>query len=502
MVISHFDFSANLVRGILAIPLICAVLPFIFKRTLYRDLSIFITSFMSFVMTLYLILKFIETNSTFFNVSILSTEHFNILANIEPLNLIFLSIASFLWSITNLYSWSYLRVNTEINQNKFYAFLSIAIFCTFGIAFAADLITTFIFYELLTLSTYPLVANVGTDHEKKSSNKYVSILMFTSLVILLPAILIIMNSFGKCSYSIGGIIHHIASKELVTMLFIMCLYGVSKSAIIPVHFWLPEAMVAPIPVSAVLHAVAVVKSGIFIILKLIVYIFGITKLQSSILEIFHTNIITILCAASLLISSVFALYQKQIKKLLAYSTINQLSICLIAASMFHPIAIKASVLHMVSHALGKITMFFSAGYVYSKYKITAIQDFAGLGQKEKLVMAILTLASLSIIGVPIFAGFISKSYILFASIVDSINYCVIAILIISILATSHYFIKLVNIIYYQETTSDKPLISKDRCISMLVTIIVISLLTISYIFIYDHILSLLDRISYKKPINF
>jgi multicomponent Na+:H+ antiporter subunit D len=494
MQLPEFDINIIIVT-LLAIPAICTLIAVIFCRLpLCMNLLIIIISACSPVCCFYLIQKFLTNGSPLISIKLLDLININI----EPIGLIFISMASFLWVTTNLYSWSYLNKNPEINRTKFFFFLSISLFCTFAIAFSGNLITTFIFYELLTILTYPLVANVGTDHEKRSAKKYISILLLASMTLLLPAILILMQNIGQVDFATGGIISKVPNTTVI-LLFILFLYGVAKTAIVPLHSWLPAAMAAPIPVSALLHAVAVVKSGIFIMLKVIVYIFGVFNLQKFMTEMFNTNIITILCAASLIISSVIALHQKTIKKLLAYSTINQLSICLLSASMFHPLAIKASILHMVSHAIAKISLFFAAGQVYCSSRITKIDDFAGLGKQMKFTMVVFTIAALSIIGIPIFAGFISKAYVLFAALYNKVNYVVIVVLAFSIIITAHYFIKLICIIYYTKLNSSAEKIlahQKEEISSMSVAMFITCVGIVAYIFIYDHMINLIDKIQY------
>ena len=486
---------AYLVLLILLAPITCALLSFaLIKSKRYMSISIFVVSFLAALVSVYLIRSFVAIGHGFFNLHLFGL----FTVNLEPINLIFICMVTFLWSATNLYSVSYLKVNTEIIPVKFYLFLSLSILLTICIALAPNLLSTFIFYELLTISTYPLVVHLGGDQERKSARIYLYMLLGASLLLFFPALAFLISSIGHTDFTVGGIAVSLPSKT-ITILFLLFLYGVAKSAIVPMHFWLPEAMVASFPVSAVLHAVAVVKSGIFIMLKISVYIFGLTYLRENIMSFLSTNIVTVLCAISLLISSVLALYQTRIKLLLAYSTINQLSICLLSLSMFHPLAVKASVLHMVSHALGKITLFFASGYVYCNSKISNIEDFKGLGRKMKVIMAIFTIAALSIIGLPIFAGFISKGYIYYAAISPVVNYWVLAVLSISILMTAHYFMKIIYKIYEESTviSHKKEIEYKYKLSSSMTLAIFFTFLGIVfYVFIYGYIVALLDLIRY------
>lgn len=485
----------HLILLILASPLLCASLALVLRRfKTYISIPIFIISFFSSLICLILIKSFFSLEISFINIELFS----GVIVNLEPINLVFITMVSFLWSMTNLYSMSYLNMNKEIIAVKFYIFLSVSIFCTFSLALSPNLISMFVFYELLTISTYPLVAHLGGDEERKSARVYLYALMGASVIFFLPAMLYLMSNIGHTSFAIGGIANFLPS-NVITILFVLFLYGVAKSAIVPMHFWLPKAMVASFPVSAVLHAVAVVKSGIFVMIKISTYIFGIKYLSENIGEFFNANIVTILCAISLLISSVIALYQTRIKSLLAYSTINQLSICLLALSMFHPLAVKAAVIHMVSHALGKITLFFASGYVYCNSRISNLKDFKGLGKKMKFIMAIFTIAALSIIGIPIFGGFISKAYIYYAALYKGVNYLVLISLTISVLMTAHYFIKILYSIYDQKSfISHKKEEEYEHKLlsSMTLAIIFTSCGTVFYVFIYEYILELMDLVEY------
>jgi multicomponent Na+:H+ antiporter subunit D len=493
---NSFDHKIeHLILLILASPLLCASLALMLRKfKTYISIPIFIISFFSSLVTLIVIKTFFSLGIGFVNIELF----YGVVINLEPINLIFITMVSFLWSMTNLYSISYLNMNKEIIAVKFYLFLSLSIFCTFCIALAPNLIVLFVFYEFLSLSTYPLVSHLGGDEERKSSRVYLYTLIGASVVFFLPAILYLMSHIGHTTFAVGGIANFLPG-NVVTVLFILFLYGVAKSAIVPMHFWLPKAMVASFPVSAVLHAVAVVKSGIFIMIKISVYIFGLKYLRENISEFFHANIITILCTVSLLISSVIALYQTRIKSLLAYSTINQLSICLLALSMFHPLAVKAAVIHMVSHALGKITLFFASGYVYCNSRISDLKDFKGLGKKMKFIMALFTIAALSIIGLPIFGGFISKAYIYYAALYKSVNYLVLISLTISVLMTAHYFIKILYSIYDQKSfISHKKEEEYEHKLlsSMTLAILFTSCGTVFYVFIYEYILMLMDLVEY------
>ena len=200
---------------------------------------------------------------------------------IEPLGMIFALVASTLWIVNSIYSIGYMRGNNEPRQTPFYICFAVAIFATLGIAFAANLFTLFLFYEVLTLSTYPLVTHHGTDKAKAGGRTYLGILVGTSVVFLLPALVFTWHVAGTTDFTPGGILNGKLSGFALGGLLALYMFGIGKAALMPFHRWLPAAMVAPTPVSALLHAVAVVKAGVFSVVKVILYVFGTEHLAAA-----------------------------------------------------------------------------------------------------------------------------------------------------------------------------------------------------------------------------
>ncbi|NRA73551.1 MAG: hypothetical protein HRU36_02240 [Rickettsiales bacterium] len=319
------------------------------------------------------------------------------------------------------------------------------------LSISGDLITSFICYELLTILTFPLIIATGSQKEIIAARKYILTLITCSLGLFLPAITIIYYFTGGIGYATGGTLETSSiSPVLAIITFLMFMYGIAKTAIMPIHFWLPSAMAAPIPVSGLLHAVAVVKSGLLILVKIIVYIYGINYLNTLSNFFSSINLFTALCAVSVLFSAIIALYQSNIKKLLAYSTINHLSICVLSALMFSATGIKAAIIHMIGHAISKLSLFFASGILEAKYKITEIDDLKGFVNRSKTVAFIFTLATISMIGIPPLAGFIGKAYIFYAAIIEKIDYITLVILTISILLSVKYFTPLIYNIYFDK----------------------------------------------------
>jgi multicomponent Na+:H+ antiporter subunit D len=373
-----------------------------------------------------------------------STAGFNILPGlavrfaVEPMGMIFAMIASTLWIINSLYSVGYMRGNSEKNQTIFYTCFAIAIASTMGIAFAGNLFTLFLFYEVLTLSTYPLVTHKGNDEAKAGGRMYLGILLTTSVVFLLPAVIGTYHVAGTGDFTAGGIIPKTESPLVIGALGVLFIYGIGKAAVMPVHRWLPAAMVAPTPVSALLHAVAVVKAGVFSVVKIIVYVFGLDMFSGSGV----TGWVVYAAGFTVLVASIIALGQDNLKRRLAYSTVSQLSYVVLAAAMATPLAIIGAAMHITAHAFGKITLFFAAGSIYTAAHKTEISQLNGIGKRMPFTMAAFTIGALSMIGVPPTAGFLGKWYILSAAM-EIQDYFVLFVIFLSTLLNTGYFVPII-----------------------------------------------------------
>ena len=368
----------------------------------------------------------------------------------EPLSILFAMIASFLWIVTSVYSIGYMRGNNEQHQTRFYACFAIALSGAMGVAFSANLLTLFVFYEVLTLSTYPLVAHKGDEAAKKGARTYLGILLATSIGLLLPAIIWTYSVAGTLDFRPGGILAGRIGPGLATLLLLMFVLGVGKAAVMPVHRWLPAAMVAPTPVSALLHAVAVVKAGVFTITKVIIYIFGLDFL----VEVPTERLLVYFAGFTIIIASVVALRQANIKRMLAYSTISQLSYIVLAALVLAPLSEIGAAVHIVAHAFGKITLFFAAGAIYVASKKTEITQLSGIGRRMPWTMAAFAIGGLSMVGVPPTAGFVSKWYMI-AGAFQNDNYFVLAVLIIATALNAGYFLPIIFRAFF-DTENEPP----------------------------------------------
>lgn len=375
--------------------------------------------------------------------------------NAEPLGLIFALIASFLWIITTIYAIGYMRGNNESHQTRFYMCFALAIFGALGIAFASNLLTLFLFYELLTLSTYPLVTHQGNDESRKSGRVYLGILMGTSIGLLLPALVWIYTIAGHLNFTIGGLLTQ-ADATSISILLFMVAYGIGKAALMPIHRWLPAAMVAPTPVSALLHAVAVVKAGVFSLVKILIYIFGVDTLASHVEAggFFAGGWLAYMACLTIILASVVALKQDNLKKRLAYSTISQLSYVILAAALLTPLSILAAAFHIAAHAFGKITLFFAAGAIYTASGKKYVSELDGIGKKMPWTMTAFTIGALSMIGIPPTVGFITKWYLLQGAFMAE-HYVAIIVIIASTLLNAAYFLPIIFAAFFKAEAKNK-----------------------------------------------
>ncbi len=353
---------------------------------------------------------------------------------IEPLGMIFSLVAGYLWLVTTIYSIGYMRGHQETNQTRFYACFAVAIAATMGIAYADNLFTLFVFYEMLTLSTYPLVTHAGTEAAKQGGRVYLGILLTTSILFLLLAITGTWYVTGTLDFKSGGIFSE-SSTFAAALLLPLYIFGIGKAAIMPFHRWLPAAMVAPTPVSALLHAVAVVKAGVFTVLKVCAYIFGFDLLRS----LPTTDFLLYLAGASVIIASLVAMRKDNLKERLAYSTISQLGYITVGALLASGAGALGGAMHIAMHAFGKITLFFCAGAIMVASHKTEISQMRGLGRQMPVTMAAFFIGSISIIGLPPCGGTWSKWFLMIGAI-DSQKWLIMVVLMLSTLLNIAYLL--------------------------------------------------------------
>ncbi len=368
---------------------------------------------------------------------------------IEPLGMIFACVASILWIVNSIYSIGYMRGNKEPRQTPFYVCFAIAIASTLGIAFSANLFTLFLFYEILTLSTYPLVTHKGDDKAKAGGRVYLLILLGTSMLLLLPAIIATAMIAGTLDFTPGGILAGKTDTVTLALLLALFMFGIGKAALMPFHRWLPAAMVAPTPVSALLHAVAVVKAGVFTVVKVVVYVFGVDNLAST----GSADWLVWVAGFTVIAASVVALRQDNLKKRLAYSTVSQLGYVVLAVSILTPLAIVGAAMHIAAHAIAKITLFFAAGSIYTASRLTEISQLDGIGRRMPWTMTAFAIGGLSMIGVPPLAGFLGKWFMLIGAM-NTGEWVAVVVIILSTLMNAGYYLPVIYRAFFKPPGKD------------------------------------------------
>ncbi len=336
----------------------------------------------------------------------------NIAFRVDALGMLFAVVAASLYIVTSMYSIGYMRGLNEHGQTRFVSFFALAISATIGAAFSANLLTLYLFYEILSLATYPLVTHHQDKNSRVSGRRYLIFILGTSIGLVLPAMIYCYHITGTLEFSGAGIFSGQISAPAATVLLMMFVFGFAKAGIMPFHSWLPAAMVAPTPVSALLHAVAVVKVGAFSIVRVVTGIFGIDFLLS-----FNLGaLVAAIASVTIIVSSCIALSQDEFKRRLAYSTIGQLSYIILGVALLSPKGVTGGMLHIAMHAFGKITLFFCAGAVFVATGKKYISQMVGIGKAMPITMGAFLVGSLSIIGLPPTGGFISKWYLVLGTL--------------------------------------------------------------------------------------
>ena len=357
---------------------------------------------------------------------------------VDALGILFAIVASSLWIVTSAYSIGYMRGLNEHSQTRYYCFFAIALSATIGVAFSGNLLTLYLFYEMLSFATYPLVTHHQDQEARSSGQKYLLYIIGTSIGLVLPAMLIAYNLTGTLEFAPQGFLSGTGSKTLMTVLLLMLVCGFAKVAIMPLHAWLPAAMVAPTPVSALLHAVAVVKVGAFSVLRVITGVFGTDLLRT-------LNLGTMVCylaAFTIIAASLIALSQDELKRRLAYSTIAQLSYIVLGAALLSPKGVIGGMVHIAMHAFGKITLFFCAGAIFVATGKKNISQMIGIGRKMPVTMTAFFIGSLSVIGLPPTGGFFSKWYLALGTL-QADQLPMLIVLLVSSLLNAAYFLPIV-----------------------------------------------------------
>jgi multicomponent Na+:H+ antiporter subunit D len=364
----------------------------------------------------------------------------------DPFGVFFAVIASGLWILTSFYSIGYVRGANEHKQTRYFASFAICLSATIGIAFSANLLTFVIFYEILTIATYPLVIHKETKKAIIAGRKYLAYTL-TAGLFLIAATALTYHLTGTLDFKAGGLFGStVLSPQMAVVLFILFLGGVGvKAGIMPMHSWLPAAMAAPTPVSALLHAVAVVKSGVFGVIRVVGFVFG-----PVIMKQFGLNTILLIFAGfTIIVASLIALKQDNLKRRLAYSTVGHLSYIVLGAALLSESGFTGGIMHIAFHATMKITLFFVAGAIYINLHRENISQLNGIGKVMPWTMGAFTIGAIGLAGIPPINGFVSKWYLGIGAI-DANIYIALGILVLSGLLNAAYFFPIVHIAFFRK----------------------------------------------------
>jgi len=376
--------------------------------------------------------------------------------SLDGLGLLFAATASAMWVAAALYSIGYMRALNEHAQGRFYFFYAVALSGGLGVACAGNLFTLYLFYEVITISTYPLVAHHQDSKSYAGARKYIIYLMFASKACLLPAMAILYTQCGTLDFNLGdittGMLPGSAAPALVTICYVLFVLGLAKAALIPLHGWLPAAMIAPAPVSALLHAVVVVKAGVFCICRVMLSVFG-----TDILARLNLGLLTAYAALfTIITASLIAMTKTDLKARLAYSTVSQLSYIILGVALLSRSGITGALFHIPAHAAAKITLFFCAGAIFAMTGKKDIRDMGGLGLQIPWVFAAFAVAALSMIGVPPVGGFVSKWYLALGTL-EIHSRILLAGLLLSSLLNAVYFIEIIVRAFYGRPSAHAPI---------------------------------------------
>ena len=363
---------------------------------------------------------------------------------VDGLGILFALVASSLWIVTSLYSVGYMRGLKEHAQTRFATFFAISLSATLGVAFSANLLTLYLFYEMLSLATYPLVTHHQDKEARTGGRTYLTYLLGTSIGFALPALIFCyVRSGGNLEFTPEGVLAGAVGPTEALVVLLLFVFGFAKAGLMPFHSWLPGAMVAPTPVSALLHAVAVVKVGVFCILRVFTGVFGTEFLA----ELDIAVVVSWIAAFTVVTSSLIALSQDNLKRLLAFSTIGQLAYIILGVSFLTPHGVTGSMLHIAMHAFGKITLFFCAGAIFVACGKKKVSQLSGLGRRMPITMGAFAIGSLSVIGFPPTGGLLSKLHLLLGA-AETGSVALVAVYVVSTVLNAAYFFPIVYIAFF------------------------------------------------------
>ena len=470
------------IKPLLTVLVSLAVIPFLIatsKKPNIRESFTFIAGGVKFLLVLSMLPAVLAGNKIVFNMFEIASG-VSIAFKVDGLGMLFAIVASSLWIITSIYSIGYMRTLNEHGQTRYYCFFALAIFATIGVAFSANLLTLYLFYEILSLATYPLVTHHQDQKSRISGRRYLTFILGTSIAFVLPAMLYCYHVTGTLDFSIHGIFTPgQISKPALTVILLMFVFGFAKAGLMPFHSWLPAAMVAPTPVSALLHAVAVVKVGVFSIVRVIVCIFGV-----DLLAFFNLGVIVAsLASITIIVSSCIAMSQDELKRRLAFSTVSQLSYIILGVALLTPQGQLGGIIHIVMHAFGKITLFFCAGAIFVATGKKYISQMKGLGKKMPVTFTAFFIGALGVIGLPPTGGFFSKWFILIGTI-ESTQKLFLIVLLLSSFLNAFYFLPIIYQAFFSKNDEEQnlPVQIKEAPLFCVIPIVITAIISVILFF--------------------
>lgn len=479
------EILSNSIFQILLLTILCSYLPFLLKQStlLFKSLIILVPFI---IFCLFFKQFFLQENLEILNlVKFLPGLEFAFKVDKFGKNFAFMVL--FLWFFTSIYALGYLEKKHDEKQQRFFCFFTLSVFSTLGVAFASNLFTLYCFYEFLSLSTIPLVMHNGDKLAINGGRKYITYLLGTSILFALPSVIISLLNSNSLAFNSSGIFSLTTSSSLITLVAILSFFGYAKAAIFPFHGWLPGAMVAPTPVSAMLHAVAVVKVGIFSQYRIITGVIGIERFSELAFFGFELSYIFCLIASlAIIYASIVAIGADNFKRRLAFSTISKLNYMILAMYLVIPAGLFASQLELFTHALSKIVLFFVAGAIYAHVGLTKISDLKGIAYKMPITIFCFFICALSICGLPPGVGFYAKLFLVKAIFTKKYLILILPILFSAILS-SYYLLDIVLKALSRVKEADKDQKISEAPILCLFPIVTLTIVCI-FLFIYPSIL--------------
>ncbi len=419
---------------------------------------------------------------------------------LDAFGMFFAFVTATLWVVTNIYAIGYMRGLKEHAQTRFFVYFTLSIFAALGIAFSGNLITLFIFYEILSIVTYPLVIHEQDSKSMRSGTEYMIYLMVASMLLQLTAILLIYGITGTLEFGEGGIgALAQGGSMLLSAIFLMLMFGYAKAAIFPLHSWLPTAMVAPTPVSALLHAVAVVVAGVFCVMRTVFDVFGPNLMHSLNLDL----VLGIFAAFTLLAAIFFGITQDNLKRRVAYSTVSQLSFMLLGVALLTKSGLTGGILHIASHSFGKIVLFFVAGAIFVAAHKKLISDLDGIGRRMPITMLSFAVGTLAMIATPLTLAYLSKGMLLEGSFASGYWIFFIVFLLAGLLDAIYFFPIIYKAFFKKPKKENEIEYSKfkEANILILAPIVVVAILVVAFYFIPFPFLNLAEiKIEHILPV--